>query len=735
MLQTHSIYQLKWLLGILFVLAGIGGLLLVDFLAFGLLLYGLLVMVLVGIFPVKTYHYCRSSTKGFLCFLGIYWLLFFLLETITLFNACIHLVICLAVYRAVRPRTCRHDLQLLLLTMVLIVSAGVLSLSLFFALQVLVLTPLALWYLFIIHLYDGRCLEDHAQDSWTYFSWKKLCSQLIGKTDLRITFLVGSAFIMISVVSASFFLFLPRIDMHLAQDFLNIEGQKRTGFSEQISLSGVTNMVEDETIAFRADPPNDYRFRMVPYWRMVVFDQYHDGNFFTSDSLKKETEQLITQVFPKELANEAIENIDDHWVVWLEGNISRFLPLGGSVRSIRLEKARPFFANPDAGYFHLKKVEPKVTAYLLEDMQGSGVREGSTLDQSLFEIDRSMFSQWSPQNAEIEYPYPATTLEIPLAYEEMQLLQDWVGEIIQGRNLTAIDFSTAAIRFLADRHSYSTASSFEVAGDPVVSWMKARSVGHCEYFAAAFTLLARTAGIPTRIIAGYRGASQNEYEEYMIVRNKQAHAWVEIFDEKGRWIRLDPTPGNDQSLSFVDDGEINNQEVQLLRESGFELWLDSLRMIWYRNIVNFDAKSQEELAESVQEASKEGLQRLKDKFKQYQKWAKEHIAGARANPIRILYGIMMLFLFLCGFILTYYGVRYGINKIFSNQSKEAHIRNIASRHLQMIDKMEQKNHAEEWASICKELQYYRFAKWSESNESAKAALSRIQKQIKNVGRK
>ena len=63
--------------------------------------------------------------------------------------------------------------------------------------------------------------------------------------------------------------------------------------------------------------------------------------------------------------------------------------------------------------------------------------------------------------------------------------------------------------------------------------------GHCELFAGAFTLLARTAGHPTRVVGGFVGGTWNE--DYLIVRNSNAHAWCEIFDGAESWLRVDPT--------------------------------------------------------------------------------------------------------------------------------------------------------------------------------------------------
>ena len=66
-------------------------------------------------------------------------------------------------------------------------------------------------------------------------------------------------------------------------------------------------------------------------------------------------------------------------------------------------------------------------------------------------------------------------------------------------------------------------------------------VGFCEHYAAAFTLLMRTAGIPTRIVLGYLGGERNPYSGDYLVRQSEAHAWAEVWLPDQGWTRVDPT--------------------------------------------------------------------------------------------------------------------------------------------------------------------------------------------------
>jgi hypothetical protein len=72
-------------------------------------------------------------------------------------------------------------------------------------------------------------------------------------------------------------------------------------------------------------------------------------------------------------------------------------------------------------------------------------------------------------------------------------------------------------------------------------FMTRTKAGHCEYFAAATTLLLRAAGIPARYATGFAVVEYSRIEGAFIVRTRHAHAWTRAFVD-GRWTDLDTTP-------------------------------------------------------------------------------------------------------------------------------------------------------------------------------------------------
>ncbi|HSO49499.1 MAG TPA: transglutaminaseTgpA domain-containing protein, partial [Acidimicrobiia bacterium] len=76
-------------------------------------------------------------------------------------------------------------------------------------------------------------------------------------------------------------------------------------------------------------------------------------------------------------------------------------------------------------------------------------------------------------------------------------------------------------------------------------------IGYCEQFAAAMAVLGRSVGIPSRVVWGFtpgRVEQQSDGSEVVVVRDNNAHAWVEMWMDGFGWVRFDPTPRGDGAL-------------------------------------------------------------------------------------------------------------------------------------------------------------------------------------------
>ena len=77
--------------------------------------------------------------------------------------------------------------------------------------------------------------------------------------------------------------------------------------------------------------------------------------------------------------------------------------------------------------------------------------------------------------------------------------------------------------------------------EPIDDFLFNTRKGYCEHYASAFAFLMRAAGVPARIVAGYLGGQLNPYGKYLIVRQSDAHVWVEVWLPDQGWMRIDPT--------------------------------------------------------------------------------------------------------------------------------------------------------------------------------------------------
>jgi transglutaminase-like putative cysteine protease len=83
--------------------------------------------------------------------------------------------------------------------------------------------------------------------------------------------------------------------------------------------------------------------------------------------------------------------------------------------------------------------------------------------------------------------------------------------------------------------------------------------GYCEQFAAAFAVMTRTLGIPSRVVWGFtpgRVEQQSDGNDQIVVRDTNAHAWVELWLEPLGWVQFDPTPRNEQTGFFAQPASI-----------------------------------------------------------------------------------------------------------------------------------------------------------------------------------
>ncbi|MEW6712860.1 MAG: transglutaminaseTgpA domain-containing protein, partial [Candidatus Riflebacteria bacterium] len=138
----------------------------------------------------------------------------------------------------------------------------------------------------------------------------------------------------------------------------------------------------------------------------------------------------------------------------------------------------------------------------------------------------------------------------------------------------------ATIGYLQKNCMYSLYEKAALDVDPALHFLFYSKAGSCEHFATAMTLLLRSMGIAARPVNGYTMGDWNEQGGFFTIRQRHAHAWVEVFFPESGWVPFDPSPPVED---FVPDGEV----------AAFFTWLwEAYEGHWFNLVYNFDQKAQ-----------------------------------------------------------------------------------------------------------------------------------------------
>lgn len=552
----------------------------------------------------------------------------------------IRLAILLVLYRATAYRRKREDLQLLVLGLFLIVVAGVLTVSLGFAFLLLLFTACALGFLFIINLIDaaetGATRTAEAETAWTRLGWRPFLGRLRLVADWRLILFASALFTAVVVMSGLLFLVIPRFEM-ASGFFLDryITRKSRSGFNDTVKFGDVTELIKDESVAMRVDLTNAGELRGEPYWRLVVLDEYVPEGFRLSARLKGQLlqSQRATQVVRGRAAQvRRSETAGGFWTIYLEPGVSRYLPLPGSFGILRLrdaaqiqttisqERARSDRQDSIDG-FHI--VALRTEAMTMTAFQLNSVVMADSLPDPQFGRQLRGWLQGGENVRDDRNYFVPTLLKGPEGPANAATLARLVREISGGGPLAPAEFARRATAWLRQHHAYSLSVRIppKDGRDDIVRWLDSNEPGFCEYFAAGFTVLARAAGHPARMVAGFHGGVLNGFENYFAVKNSNAHAWAEIYDGTAAWLRADPTPGGGAAAA-----QNAGAGAALEQDSSWSARVDSLRVLWYRRIVNFDSRQQVQIIEQVKTFTTDSGSALKARLEEIGRRLKEWLA-------------------------------------------------------------------------------------------------------------
>ncbi|APZ42684.1 transglutaminase TgpA family protein [Acidihalobacter ferrooxydans] len=311
-----------------------------------------------------------------------------------------------------------------------------------------------------------------------------------------------------------------------------------TGITNQLTPGSIARLATSQAVAFRATftgapPAHDAR-----YWRVYVMDHFNGRRWVQSPSARPHPGNLqpTGQIRHYSLLMQAS---DRHAIPALD------MPLQAPARA-RLEAGHVLRANN-----------------LID-----GTREFALSAASHYVLDSTLAP--GARRAALQLP-PGVALQAR-ALAERWRAADPAPQAIVNR----------ALAYFHDHAFYYTLRPPPLHGDITDDFLFKVRRGFCEQYASAFAVLMRAAGIPTRIVAGYAGGEWNPVLHYLLVRQANAHAWVEVWLQGRGWVRIDPTSA--VAASRVQRSAANSPGVATIGEGlhiGFvQHWFNTLSMSW-----------------------------------------------------------------------------------------------------------------------------------------------------------
>lgn len=180
------------------------------------------------------------------------------------------------------------------------------------------------------------------------------------------------------------------------------------------------------------------------------------------------------------------------------------------------------------------------------------------------------------------------------------------------------------LNYIATQDFYYSRQPPLLYDNPIDEFLFETKRGYCEHYASSFTILMRLAGIPARVVTGYQGGELNPLDNYMTLRQSDAHAWSEVFLGSKGWVRVDPTaaipPGN---IENTDDAIRLNSTLKKPASLFKSSWLskqmkqmryalDAVNNRWNQWVLGYNNKRQKAFfaAIGIPEITWQGLSQL-----------------------------------------------------------------------------------------------------------------------------
>ncbi len=335
-----------------------------------------------------------------------------------------------------------------------------------------------------------------------------------------------------------------------------------SGFTEHVELGEIGQVKLNTAVVMRAR-----RLSGTPYavlkWRGIVTDTFDGRSWSRTNRLRRRVTagaDGIYEIRPSESKGELVR-----YEILLEplATTALFAPYRARSISERIQDIE--VDNDESLYLRVQQLRRMQYQVVSEIPKQTRAIDSSAGDSALT----------NPGPQYLQLPNNLDARIAPLARE------------ITSRGTSAIEKASLVEAYLKKNYQY-TLQLRNPGVDPLGGFLFDTKAGHCEYFASAMAILLRAADVPTRMVTGFHMGEYNPVGNDYIVRESDAHAWVEVFSGGRGWIEFDPTPGDPQK-------ELN-MATQLLH------YIDAAELFWSSYILIYDSSSQMQLFASAQQS-------------------------------------------------------------------------------------------------------------------------------------
>ena len=440
------------------------------------------------------------------------------------------------------------------------------------------------------------------------------------------------------ILGAVLFFFFPRFrGGYLSGAGLN--PQLMSGFSDDVELGQIGEIKKSHAVVMRVETGEP-----IPYpqlrWRGVALTTF-DGRRWSS--LERSPEILPSNA--------------DGWIRTLDRDTPRDSRALTIRYSVLLEPVATDAVFAPASVVALKGNFAGESANLSFRSRGPYLFEDAT--SSLFNPAHnspalrysgiSRLPNWSLEKlraASTEYPEKISDTYLQLPSDFDPRIPE-LARTITAAAPTAYDKAMTMEAYLRSHYAYTLNLTARPGVSPLSHFLFEARAGHCEYFASAMAVMLRSLGIPSREVNGFLPGEYNDLAGDYIVRESDAHSWVEAYFPGNGWVTFDPTPAGppEQTGLF----------------SRLALIVDWFQLNWNEWVISYDFAHQSVLAQDLQRKSRSWNGSLRAWFAKKQEYGKAWLRHWQAG-----HGYLAL-LFPVGMIALLIALRYGwIGRIVHN---------------------------------------------------------------------